>query len=241
MAGVPSGTSAVNNGEIMKKLLVFLFLLRISLVYCNLVTVAQDSTGDFLDIQAAIIACTNYDTILVYPGIYYENIDYMGKVLVIGSFNMITGEDEFIHSTIIDGNNAGRVVTLMDDEGDGTKIIGFTIKNGYCERGAGIRLSGSCLEVRNCIIESNQATISAGGIYVAYESEIFLSKVTVRYNYSLFSFGGIGTSPDSSIDFDPDNLCSIYANYGPDACDMRIKNDLEDPQYSLFTLIRSVV
>ncbi|MCF7921056.1 MAG: T9SS type A sorting domain-containing protein [Candidatus Cloacimonetes bacterium] len=214
----------------MRKILIILFFLQVSFAYCTLVTVAHDNTGDFSAIQDAIIASTNGDTVLVYPGTYYENIDYMGKDLVIGSLNMITGEDDYIHSTNIDGNNEGRVVTVMDDEAEGTKIIGFTIQHGYCENGGGIRVTGAYLEVRNCIIKNNHATDSAGGILVT-SGEIFLSGTKIKFNTCEDQVGGVIISRLAMGEFDPENLCSIYGNYGPQCCDLGCGLDLEDPEY----------
>ena len=218
----------------MKGIFFLIILLYVSLIYCNLVTVSQDSTADYSVIQEAIIACTSYDTILVYPGTYYENIDYLGKELVIGSLNMTTGESEYIHSTIIDGNHEDRVVTVENNEWEGTKIIGFTIQNGYVNTGGGGGVSidhQAHLDIINCIIENNSANRWGGGVSCASGSSLLLSGTTIRWNFSENKFGGVSISPNCDFAFDPDNLCNIYANYGPDACDMRIKNDLENPEY----------
>ncbi|MCF7918282.1 MAG: T9SS type A sorting domain-containing protein [Candidatus Cloacimonetes bacterium] len=215
----------------MRKLLIIFFFLKVSFAYCTLVTVAQDNTGDFSAIQVAINASASDDTILVYPGTYFENIDYMGKDLVIGSLNMTTGEDEYIHSTIIDGNNEGRVVTVESNEDEGTKIIGFTIQHGYFGTGGGIRLAGSYLEVKNCIIKNNHAIEAGGGILASNEAEIFLSGTTIKYNIAEDQCGGIIISRTSLGEFDQENLCNIYENYGPEFCDLGRGNDLENPEY----------
>jgi len=52
-------------------------------------TVKTDGTGDYTTIQAAINATASGDTVLVYPGTYTENIDYVGKNLVIQSKVMV--------------------------------------------------------------------------------------------------------------------------------------------------------
>lgn len=49
-------------------------------------TVAQDGSGDFLTIQAAVDAAPNNGNIVVLPGIYNENVRVMGKAVnIIGS------------------------------------------------------------------------------------------------------------------------------------------------------------
>jgi len=50
--------------------------------------VSQDGTGDFVSIQEAVDIAKHGDTIIVYPGIYNENVEVMGKSL------NITGVDK---------------------------------------------------------------------------------------------------------------------------------------------------
>jgi hypothetical protein len=87
--------------------------------------IKQDSTGNFTTIQEGIIAATDSDTVLVYPGIYFENINYLEKSLTIASLYMITPEDSLINQTIIDGNQEFRCVTI--DECENTKMLQLAI------------------------------------------------------------------------------------------------------------------
>ena len=213
----------------MSKYIIIFILFSTYFVLADTITVAQDSTGDFTVIQEAILAGSNNDTILVYPGIYYENIDYMGKTLVIGSLYLVTGEDVYIDSTIIDGNENGCVVTVENYEGEGTKIIGFTIQNGYNNYGGGISISRSYLDIINCDILRNKASLLSGGIYCEYDSHIFLSGSSICFNVSEKKYGGIVIGDEAQISFDTNNLCNIYGNYGGAYCDMYRLIDLENP------------
>ena len=72
-------------GNIMNKLFTFYFLLFtlfISLLLAETIEIKQDGTGDFTTIHEGIIAATDSDTILVYPGTYYENIDYLENEMI---------------------------------------------------------------------------------------------------------------------------------------------------------------
>ncbi|MEA3286786.1 MAG: FG-GAP-like repeat-containing protein, partial [Candidatus Marinimicrobia bacterium] len=75
-------------------------------------TVRTDGTGDFTLIQDAIDASSDGDTVLVYPGTYVENINFNGHNIVVGSLFLTTQDTSYISSTIIDGNQAGSVVTF---------------------------------------------------------------------------------------------------------------------------------
>ena len=54
------------------------------------VIVKPDSSANFVSIQAAIDAALIGDTILVYPGIYKENISYAGKNVIVGSLYLLS-------------------------------------------------------------------------------------------------------------------------------------------------------
>ncbi len=47
--------------------------------------------GGYATIQGAINAAVNSDTVLVAPGLYYENITFLGKQIVVASQYLTTG------------------------------------------------------------------------------------------------------------------------------------------------------
>jgi len=68
------------------------------------ITVNVDGTEDYLTIQSAVDASTNADTILVYPGIYPDPIDFTNKNVVITSTD---GPSEtIIHCTVYISNSS---------------------------------------------------------------------------------------------------------------------------------------
>ncbi|MDD3132953.1 MAG: hypothetical protein PHN94_14105, partial [Bacteroidales bacterium] len=68
-----------------------LYLLSSSLSAAVL-TVKQDGTGDYTTIQQAIDAVAFNDTVLVWPGTYFENLYINGKPLTLASLYLTTGE-----------------------------------------------------------------------------------------------------------------------------------------------------
>lgn len=197
--------------------LLFIFISGIS--YSQTITVKQDGTGQFTQIQAAIDVAWPGDTVLVYPGRYYENLNYNGKNIVIGSLNMTTADPSYINSTIIDGNQNGSCVQFASGETN-ARIYGFTIENGsgtYISDlytvGGGIFIWKDCnLDIINCIIQNNTADQYGGGI-VAKKAVVYLSGTTIRNNHSHDSGGGISSTYYNTLIFDTVNLCSIYNNY----------------------------
>jgi len=159
---------------------------------------------------------------LVYPGRYYENIDYLGKTISVVSLEWQTGERHYIHETIIDGNQQGSCVCVINEENDGTLLQGFTITNGigwYYEPGndrfgGGIYIKNSNLEITNCIVENNSADI-AGGVGPS-NSYLILNGVTIRYNLASKYGGGLaGGALPVPIEFSDINRCNIYLNDAP--------------------------
>src|SRR5437867_1323157 len=71
--------------------------------------------GDQPTIQGAIDAATNGDTVLVAPGTYYENINFLGKTIRVTSS---IGAAQ----TIIDGSSLDSVVFFDTGEGPGSVL-----------------------------------------------------------------------------------------------------------------------
>jgi hypothetical protein len=123
------------------------------------IIVKQDSSANFVNVQAAIDAALIGDTILVYPGIYKGNINFDGKNVIVGSLYLTTGDTSYISSTIIDGDNFGSVVKFENFEDSTSVLSGLTIRNGLgLGKGGGIYIKGAG---KNFPSESTTATYTS--------------------------------------------------------------------------------
>jgi predicted outer membrane repeat protein len=183
-----------------------------------IITVKQDGTGDYTTIEAGMneSVWNIGDTVLVWPGTYYEHISYNGNHITVASLYAINFDPWYISNTIIDGSQSGQCVTMNWGEND-LIINGFTIRNGKGNDGGGIYLEEASGVVRNCIIENNTASLG-GGVYTEH-GHIYLSGTTIRYNHARGSGGGIYCGYESYINFDPGNKCNIYLNFGATGTD----------------------
>jgi parallel beta-helix repeat protein len=124
--------------------------------------VDDDGSADFTKIQDALNAASNDDTIFVFNGTYYENIEIFKRVSV---------EGENWHSTIIDGTRSDSVVKIM---ANGVTLRNFTIKNSESSStAAGVYIASSHNTINNNNISHNNGC----GIYAenSNNNQIFLN------------------------------------------------------------------
>lgn len=126
--------------------------------------------GDYPTIQAGINAATPGDTVLVADGLYYENINMMGKKsLVVASNFIMTSDTNHIANTIINGSQGtnpdkGSVIIFESGEDTTSVVCGFTITAGKgtiipttnYRAGGGVFIIGSGCKLENNYIEYNQ-------------------------------------------------------------------------------------
>jgi hypothetical protein len=123
--------------------------------------------ADYLTIQAAIDAAESGDTVLVAPGMYAENLDFLGKAITVKS-------SDGPEATVIDGGQNASVVTFVGGEGLDSVLDGFTLTNGRdlgiypMFRGGGITCHDSSPFIRGNIIKNNQGEHHGGGIACIY-------------------------------------------------------------------------
>jgi PKD repeat protein len=148
--------------------------------------------SDYLTIQDAIDASTNGATIIVEPNIYYENINFYGKRIIVASKFLETQDSVFISQTIIDGSQNGTVVTFENEEDSSTYLIGFTIQNGFALNAGGILCAlNANPNLLNLIISNNYALDYAGGIFCD-NSNPTLDKVIITNNIADYDGGTDG-------------------------------------------------
>lgn len=201
-----------------------LFLLP-STLFPTILTVKQDGTGQYMHIQDAIDAAAMHDTVLVWPGTYYENLHIASKPITLASLYLTTGDKQYTYQTIIDGSNELTCVIALEDFPAETtgKIIGFTIQNGKClyvelnsgtyvGYGGGIFNYYADLEVSGCLIQDNVAWRDGGGIKAMFSS-LYISHSTIRNNRANLRGGGIWFAGGDFFILDTAKLNNIYCNH----------------------------
>ncbi len=142
----------------------------------------SDITGDgsatkpFATIQHGIDSASNDDTVLVHPGVYKENINFLGKNIMVGSLFVTTGDEDYILQTVIDGNRNASTVTFANGEAATASLSGFTITNGYAHGTPWPKSSGGgvvCTNYSNPTlthlkVTGNESVEEGGGLYFAH-------------------------------------------------------------------------
>lgn len=135
-------------------------------------------------IVGALSAASPFDTIMVAPGTYNENITWPAKA---GIKLMSSGGSSV---TTINGGGTGRVLNITSNIVDTTThISGFTITGGYIGTGsgygAGIYLSNASVTMNDLVIRNNRVFVPGGH---AYGAGVHLSNsISVMRNCTILS------------------------------------------------------
>ena len=150
----------------------------------------------FASIQFGIDASANGDTVLVQPGTYFENINFNGMNIAVGSLTLTTGDTSYISSTIIDGNQVARVATFVTGEDSTAVLNGFTLFNGINSstanpdlKGGGIYCENTSPTLSDLRILENTAHYG-GGVYLENSSSRLLN-LEITTNSALTDGGGL--------------------------------------------------
>lgn len=202
--------------------------------WANVIRVPQD----YSNIQSAIEAAVVGDTILVSPGIYRENIDFVGKDIVLGSLFLTTKDKRYLQTTVIDADS-GSVVTFVNRETQNALLCGFTITGGTGTvidstrrdfvGGAGILIRGASPVIRSNLITRNSTWPACfgfgGGIAIMDSSNPLIVRNAITANdiigpcAHLLYFGGgiwIDSTSNPMIGGSLENANDIHANSAAD-------------------------
>ena len=181
----------------MIKQLSVIVIMTAVIVYGKVISVP----GDFGTIQEGINNSAHTDTVLVSPGVYYENINFSGKNITLASLFLTTRDTSYTSQTIINGGGAGRVVNISNGESADAKLIGFTIMNGYSYYGSGIRILSSSPVISDNIIKDNQmGWYGEGcGIYLKHSSSTIYNNKIIN-NDGAYYGGGIAVDSSASVE-----------------------------------------
>ena len=143
-------------------------------------------------IQSALNAAADGDTIVVAPGTYYENVDFLGKAVTLES----SGGPSV---TTIDGSGSGTVVSFHHAEGRGSVLTGFTVQNGNADaqatapgtyEGGGIYISNASPTIERNVIQNNRSCTNGAGIEASFSSALIESNTITGNQASADGCGG---------------------------------------------------
>ncbi len=159
-------------------------------------------------IQAAITAAAHYDTIIVAPGTYNENISFNGKNLTLRSTD--PDDPNIVAATIIQGTGTTSVVKFTNKENSSCLLAGFTITGGAgATNGGGI--AGNSTDtyptISQCVITGNSATSAGGGIWGCKGK---ISRCVIAGNTAVYG-GGIAACNGLILNC---LICNNQADYG---------------------------
>lgn len=211
----------------MKKYFTVLLIIFVSLKLTAMLEVSLDGTKPYTEIQTALNQAVYGDTILVYPGHYFENLELTGlSGLTLSSLEILTGNEEYISTTVIDGsNNIGATIRCNENTTTCT-IQGLSITGGtgnvfdgqpHNVLGGGMYIKMNCsIELKNLNVYNNRAS-SGGGIAIFYSSTVTLENVNIYDNIARWRGGGlliVGRIDETyEVTFSQNNRCSIYNNF----------------------------
>lgn len=152
----------------------------LSLVEANVIRVPEDHSS----IQSAVNASSDGDTVLVASGIYYENLNFKGKNILLTSYYLFDNDVSYILNTIINGSqplyaDTASCVLFISGEDSTAVLQGFTLTGGtgtkwLDEHGAGTYIEGggilvtlSSPTIKNNLIINNEAIRTGPGIVSA--------------------------------------------------------------------------
>jgi hypothetical protein len=149
--------------------------------------------GDHPTIQQAIAAASSGDTVLVAPGTYVEQLDFLGKAITVTSSGgaKVTTVDSQNQEQWLDFPQAS-VVRMIHGEGPLSVLAGFTLTGSKDLSGAfdghtGIWCNGLSPTIRDCVVRDNAGSIG-GGVF----GNALLERCTITGNRTVVSGDGGG-------------------------------------------------
>lgn len=139
-------------------------------------TGSDTATGTYSDplatIQEALNRTCDGDTIILFDGEYFENVDYTSSYLpyvTIASEFIEDGQYSHIANTIVNGMDEDPVFDISQHENSSDTIIfvGFTITNGKSSNwygGGGISINYSEVALKDMVVTGNRSGHDGGGI-----------------------------------------------------------------------------
>ncbi|MBT7789059.1 MAG: T9SS type A sorting domain-containing protein [Calditrichaeota bacterium] len=171
----------------------FLFSIILLVMFVSVPALATiiNVPGDFAVINYAISDADNGDTVLVAPGTYTQTVDFNGKGITLAGRFILTGEEDDVEATIIDGEDNRRIIHMNDGEDDNTRIIGLTFQNGRANYGGAIYMDNTSPVIQYCKFLGNHATNHGGALKIhrgsaLIENSCFIENSCGNYGGAIF-------------------------------------------------------
>jgi hypothetical protein len=167
------------------------------------------------NIQDAIDACQDFDTVVIAPGKYTglgnREINFRGKAITVRSTD--PADSQIVSETIIDCGGQGRgFVFYMGEKADST-ISGLTITNGYGLFGGAVYCyNNSSPSITNCIIKTNSAVYGGGFACTGTNTKPKISNCSITANSTMVAGGSFYINVSSPII----RNCIISENTAPE-------------------------
>ncbi|MHC4544662.1 MAG: right-handed parallel beta-helix repeat-containing protein [Planctomycetota bacterium] len=170
---------------------------------------------EYANIQDAINACQDFDTVVIAPGRYIgpgnRNINFRGKAITVRSTEPTNSQ--IINETIIDCEGQGRGFTFYMGEKADSTLSGFTITNGYGILGGAIYCyNNSSPSITNCVIKTNSAVFGGGLACANSNTKPKITNCIITANSALVGGGSFYINVSSPII----RNCIISGNVAPD-------------------------
>jgi hypothetical protein len=157
---------------------------------------------EYANIQAAINACQDYDTVVIAAGRTYSgpgnySINFNGKAITVRSTD--PNDPQVVNSTIIDCDGKGRGFAFYNGEDANSRVAGLTITNGYAVLGGAIySYINTSPSITNCVIRNNSAAYGGGIACTNGNSYPAITNCQIIANSAMVGGGGVycnGASP----------------------------------------------
>jgi len=170
---------------------------------------------EYASIQDAILACQDFDTVVVAPGRYTgpgnRDISFKGKAITVRGTDPT--DSQIVKDTIIDCEGKGRGFVFNMAEGSGSTLSGLTITNGYGLLGGAIYCyNSSSPSIANCVISNNSAVIGGGLACANSKTKPKITNCNITANTALVGGGGCYFNASSPII----KNCIVSGNVAPD-------------------------
>ena len=135
----------------------------------------------FDQIQEAIDVAASRTVVLVHPGTYRENIDFLGKRIHVTGMDL--GNLRAPYPTI-EGAGPGPVVRFNHGEDPNSRLTGFFITDSESRSGNAILCSASSPTIANCLIAGNRRTAVGDAVISCTDSNAVFVNCTIADNYA---------------------------------------------------------